>query len=441
MKRFLCFVLAAWVLFSLTVSDAEDVHFDKRYFDELAESPAALLGKEAGRRALERLNERAAESGKRYGEITEKRLEIPNSRKGYALPQGRFFLIVSKSVPEETLRTYAAQAEKLAKEGTSVTFLLRGFVGGIRRIGPTIRFYMSFALRDPKKFPTRKNLRPVELSIDPERTGSVSVVPALMDDKGCVVYGDAPLPYLIRKLSEGGCGKTFGATYAIAERDALEEIKEAAAKAAPQLARVRQKIVAKLRNVQGVDLPPALKDRTFRVRRIFTLRRDLRSPDGRTIARAGTYDLSASPVPLSRMRIFVVNSDDPRQTIWLEKELFEEKGFKTVLVAGRVDGICKRVSVPCYPLTAEVVRAFSLKGTPARISGSTGGTFVISEFRLGRGKSLPNLSFKELRRRRASASSSDLKPTSSTEGSGTKRTSPVKGSGAEFSSLGTKAMN
>lgn len=403
--------------------------------EDLLKTPAAKSGEVYAHKAWERLHSEAAKSGKNLAEETLKKRGKTAIAKSSKLPAKTFLLVISSSIPEETLRTYASQAEKLLEEGVSVRFLLRGFVGGIKRIGPTIRFYMSFALRDPGGPPTRENLRPVELSIDPEKTRSISAVPALMDERECVVYGDAPLPYLIEKLSEGACGKVFGATYAPAERDALEEIREAAARAAPLLARMRRLIAAKFRNVEGVFLPPARANRSFRIRRTFHLKRDLYAPDGRLIARAGTYDLSSSPVPLSELRIFVVNGNHPEQLSWLKRELSQNYGL--VLVSGKVGRVCQEVSVPCYPLTAEVVRAFSLEGTPARISGSTDGTFEVREFLLP--KNLPTRSLME--RRRASASSRDLKPTISTEGSGTKRTSPVKGSGAEFSSLGTKAMN
>ena len=373
-----CAVLGWIVLFAVGNSFSNEA-YTKRYFDELLKSPAAEIGKEAARKALKRLDSSAAKSGMRYARMTKERLPEHTSEGG-SLVQGRFFLVVSESIPQETLRTYAVQAQELAEKGIHVTFLLRGFVDGIRRIAPTIRFYLSFVLKDPHKPPTGDNLRPVELSIDPERVRRVSAVPALMDDKGCVVYGDAPLSYLLRRLTERQCGKTFGATFAVVERDALEEIREAAAKAVPYLERARSKILTELRQIHGVNLPPARKNRTFRIRRTFTLNYDLLSTDGRTVAKAGTYDLSTSPVPLSGIEILVVNAHCPKQIAWLRQELPRDEKPKTILVSGDVGKICGTVSEPCYPLTAELVQVFSLGGTPARITGSTDGTFVVSEF-------------------------------------------------------------
>ncbi len=370
--------LVVLAFFFPTVANAADSYFDEKYFDELAEGPAARMGKETGRRAFKRLHEPAAESGKTYGELAEERLKhrLRHVRKN--LPHHRFFLVVSESVPSETLRAYAAQAEELAEKGTPVVFVLRGFVGGIKKFGPTVRFYMSFALRDPRKFPARENLRRVELSVDPLRTHGVSAVPALMDEKGCVVYGDAPLPYLIGKIEEKACGKTFGATYTMVERDALQEIREAVFRATSRLARARRRIAAELRDIRGVSLPSARKNKTFRVRRIFTLRQNI-VVDGRVMARAGTYDLSSSPVSFSGIKIFVVNADEPKQISWLKRELPGEPGW-TVLVGGNVRKVCRDIPGPCYPLTSELVRAFSLDATPAKISGSADGTFVVSEF-------------------------------------------------------------
>lgn len=58
-------------------------------------------------------------------------------------PDRRIYLFISSSMPVELLRTYAEQAERYG-----VSMIMRGFVGGIRKVRPTVTFISSIIGRD-----------------------------------------------------------------------------------------------------------------------------------------------------------------------------------------------------------------------------------------------------------------------------------------------------
>ncbi len=58
----------------------------------------------------------------------------------------RVYIFISSSIPIETLRNYAIQADRAKEDG--IYMVLRGFVGGMERIRPTIEFVRSIILED-----------------------------------------------------------------------------------------------------------------------------------------------------------------------------------------------------------------------------------------------------------------------------------------------------
>jgi len=195
----------------------------------------------------------------------------------------KFYLVISSSVPEETLRSYMAQIEDLAGNGVEIVPVLRGFVGGMKKIRPTIEFYLKIALKDPSVGLSRDNLRPVAISVDPGAARGVTAVPALKTKDGsCTVYGDAPLDFLLGKIRERECGKRFGAVFKFAERDALAEIKEAAERTFPDPKTMKVFFARRVRafmRLPGADLlPPAEHTRSKIIKPEFELPFDVRDP-------------------------------------------------------------------------------------------------------------------------------------------------------------------
>jgi len=62
-------------------------------------------------------------------------------------PGLRLYLFVSSSVPQTTLRNYAAMLERVG--GGQISVVLRGFVGGMKKIRPTMEFIGGILKKDP----------------------------------------------------------------------------------------------------------------------------------------------------------------------------------------------------------------------------------------------------------------------------------------------------
>lgn len=148
----------------------------------------------------------------------------PAEGEGRLSPDERIYVFVSASVPMETLRNYAAD---IAGSGeANVALVLRGFVGGAKRIGPTARFTEQVLRKDPACDPQGASpcaARSVPILVDPLlfRRYGIERVPAVVYVRGVsvldtdqsegrlenaragdhfAVYGDAGLPYVLELI-------------------------------------------------------------------------------------------------------------------------------------------------------------------------------------------------------------------------------------------------
>jgi type-F conjugative transfer system pilin assembly protein TrbC len=134
----------------------------------------------------------------------------------------QLYLFVSSSVPLTTLRNYAAMIDR-AHAG-QVTMVLRGFVGGMNKIRPTMEFIGEILKKDPACDFTKDNYPArghkcdsyqVNIEIDPLlfQRFAIDEVPALAylpvsenDTEGkqtepLIVNGDAGLDYLLERIN------------------------------------------------------------------------------------------------------------------------------------------------------------------------------------------------------------------------------------------------
>ncbi|MFZ4857724.1 MAG: type-F conjugative transfer system pilin assembly protein TrbC [Desulfuromonadaceae bacterium] len=135
----------------------------------------------------------------------------------------RVYLFISSAMPLQTVRNYAASVARLGDP--NVTLVMRGFVDGMTKIQPTIRFIGSVLQRDPVCNPAEEECErlPVGIAIDPLlfRRYGIDRVPAVVYAKGLkaddaalsegdsknvsitehhTVYGNASLEYLIEQI-------------------------------------------------------------------------------------------------------------------------------------------------------------------------------------------------------------------------------------------------
>ena len=137
------------------------------------------------------------------------------------LPNERIYLFVSSSVPETTLRTYIEQIARLGDP--NVVVLMRGFIGGMKYMGPTLNFIGDLLEKDPS-CGFSCGLYGVNVEVDPLlfRRYGILRVPAVVYvpdieilgpgseglgrnanvGKAYAFYGDAALSYSLKRINE-----------------------------------------------------------------------------------------------------------------------------------------------------------------------------------------------------------------------------------------------
>jgi len=133
------------------------------------------------------------------------------------------YLFVSSSVPLNTLRSYAAMIDRART--SRIIMVLRGFVGGMKKIRPTMEFIGEVLKKDPgcnlakEKYPTRGHKcdsYQVNIQVDPQlfQRFGIEEVPALAylpinvdtaegrQPEPIIISGDAGLDYLLERINQ-----------------------------------------------------------------------------------------------------------------------------------------------------------------------------------------------------------------------------------------------
>lgn len=127
----------------------------------------------------------------------------------------QLYLFVSSSVPLNTLRNYAAMIDR-ARVG-EIIMVLRGFVGGMKKIRSTMEFIGDILKKNPSCDLTKEKCDSyqVNVQVDPQlfQRFGIEEVPALAylpsnEDKSegkqaepVIIYGDAGLDYLLERIN------------------------------------------------------------------------------------------------------------------------------------------------------------------------------------------------------------------------------------------------
>lgn len=144
-------------------------------------------------------------------------------RKGKLAETERIYVFVSSSIPLQTVRNHAASVARL--HDPRIALVMRGFVGGMAKIRPTIDFVGSVLKEDPDCDPSGSDcrMRPASMIVDPLlfRRYGIEKVPAVVyaqgvkaEDPGLsegdvrnakltesfTVYGDASLEYILELI-------------------------------------------------------------------------------------------------------------------------------------------------------------------------------------------------------------------------------------------------
>lgn len=128
------------------------------------------------------------------------------------LTNDRIYLFVSSSVPLATLRNYAVDMARL--NDSRFVLVMRGFVGGANRIGPTASFIADVLKADPncELGANREcDMRDIPFIVDPTlfREAGIEKVPAIgfisgdnqRESEPLIIYGDTSLGYALERMA------------------------------------------------------------------------------------------------------------------------------------------------------------------------------------------------------------------------------------------------
>ncbi len=152
-----------------------------------------------------------ADAFKRYVPKSE-RQKVKFSRIG---AHDKLFIFISSSMPMSEIRQYVKTAALLNE--TDIQFVIRGFIGGVKYIKPTIRFFYKAVKVDPYCKGLRCKMYNVSFDVNPLpfRKYHIDRVPAFVfdpdfqkitktninhNDNAYKLYGDANLKYAIKTL-------------------------------------------------------------------------------------------------------------------------------------------------------------------------------------------------------------------------------------------------
>lgn len=191
-----------------------------REFFDFYNSPEFQAKLEAEKKR--QLNETLAEAKSYYPDAFEKIEQRKEFMADTSPGNERVYILISSSVPESVVRTYIAAADRLSG---SVPVILRGFIGGISKAMPTLKYIQRLSKKDQNCDPmkSRCEFYSAPVLIDPLIFGmhNVEAVPAFVYVGGLkvsdaemsegnednvsfevshVVYGDVSLEFALSEI-------------------------------------------------------------------------------------------------------------------------------------------------------------------------------------------------------------------------------------------------
>ena len=160
---------------------------------------------------------------------------------------------------------------------------------------------------------------------------------------------------------------TYGATYPVAERDALEEIQERARQVDWQKVLDRRKLDSYQGPPDRGSLPRAKRERTFAVDLTYTVEMDV--PDGKgSILYPRGYTFNPLDYVVYPKTVVVINGNDPEQVQWFATSEYATRLDVTLLLTeGRHTVVAKRLQRPLFYADRKIIDRLRLKAVPSLV--------------------------------------------------------------------------
>ena len=220
----------------------------------------------------------------------------------------------------------------------------------------------------------------------------MTVVPVLLlkqdGNRVARVRGTLALDWFRARVQAGESGDlgTYGPVEAIAETDLLEEIQRRLANLDGET--LKSKALQRFwERARFVELPPATEDRVRRVDPSIVVARDIPTPDGRYVARAGDRLNPLEILPFDR-RLVIFDGSLPAQVaaaqrlgvaadrpvIYITTRIDRADGWEAMQ---RLEGT---LAQPVYLLTVEMKQRLQLERAPAVVEAE-GHDLIVREVR------------------------------------------------------------
>lgn len=189
------------------------------------------------------------------------------------------------------------------------------------------------------------------------------------------------VPMLALLAASGAHAKTLGtvgATYAIAERDALAEI-EQKAKGIDWSKVITRKSIEEYDGPQDrVSLPRATRDRSFQVDMTYTLEMDI--PDGKGgILYPKGYSFNPLDYVTFTRTLVVLNGNDPEQVKWFAASEFRGRiDVMLLLTEGPYRSLGKKLDGPLFYADSAIIERLRLSAVPSVVQ-QEGKVMVVHE--------------------------------------------------------------
>ncbi len=183
---------------------------------------------------------------------------------------------------------------------------------------------------------------------------------------------------LVASAAHGKVLGPVGATYAIAERDALAEI-EQKAKGIDWSRVVTKKRIEEYDGPQDrVSLPRAVRDRSFPVDMTYTLETDI--PDGKGgILYPKGYTFNPLDYVSFTRTIVVINGNDPEQVKWFAGSEYGKRiDVMCLLTEGHYRSLGEKLDVPLFYADSTIIGRLRLSALPSVVRQG-GKSMVVTE--------------------------------------------------------------